>query len=235
MPKKPTKQLVDEQKSSSSGSDEMEELPSKVETLVGGVDSVDKLVDLVLLKLEKKLQREHVAPHIAKKGDKEEQEFGSDFEEHSTVEVESVTLNKRSANEAAVLEKIISLSIVEGERSAKKQLIDIQLVARRRLLILELAQKWGWGIAASYAELFPQDYRVDSESLLKAASYTDMMAKAAVKRKKVDSFYKRMDPEKYGSSVKKVEKPKFGACFRCGSVDHWAKDCDKPKTFKKSE
>lgn len=137
-----------------------------------------------------------------------------------TLELEEEISNKRSANEAVVLKKILALAENE-DMDVKRKLVEIQLEVKRRLFLLELVEKVGWGVALAYQELNPRDYVLDPKKLHGAAEYYDVISN--VKRK---NFKKGPPSRTAPQSPQRRESPKkFGSCFRCGGEGHWAKDC----------
>ncbi len=97
--------------------------------------------------------------------------------------------NARSKNEAEILMKILTLADAEnGDK--KKALIDINIIARKRLIMLEVADTIGWDAATAYATMFPGDLVKDPKHLIEAVGYADIMARK--KKKENMGFQRRM-------------------------------------------
>jgi hypothetical protein len=162
-----------------------------------------------------------------------------DGAEPVVIELDAEVKDKRSANEIAVLEKIVGLATLEDStdaRELKKKLMDVQLEARKRIFLLELVDRVGWGVALAYQELYPKDLAMAPSRLKEAADYYEVMASFKAKKaaKKIAIPRRPGTAEKPQVAAEK-RKPdfKFGACFKCGGNGHWAKEC--PGAQKKSQ
>jgi hypothetical protein len=157
-----------------------------------------------------------------------------------SIEMEEDIKNKRSANEVAILQKIIKLATIDNGDDLKKRLVEIQTVARKRIFLLELVEKYNWSVALTYVEMFPNDVALVPSRIPGVFNYVDTMSKM---RKKGPKDVRRPKNE-IDKSIKKTKQPfssfegsfqqrgkTMGACFRCGGEGHWAKDCSTPSTY----
>lgn len=165
-------------------------------------------------------------------------------DEPAFVELDDEVKDKRSANEIAVLERLLKLATLEDSEDArglKRRLVEIQMEARRRIFLLELVDKVGWGVGLAYQELYPKDIALVPSRLKEAADYHEVvkMAKARTAAKKKWTGKPTVAiPRSYGTASRPVAAEKksdfrVGACFRCGGTGHWAKEC--PSGQKKSQ
>ena len=163
---------------------------------------------------------------------------GSEDGEKVAVELDDDVKDKRSANEIAVLTRILDLATLDSGVDAKKRMIEIQLEARKRIFLLELVEKVGWGVALAYQELNPKETTLVPTKLKEAADYHEVMSsfKARTAAKKYgagtrrpiyekQAYERKSSQETSAPEKKKREDYKFGACFKCGGSGHWAKEC----------
>lgn len=211
------------QQSAASAAEESEE--DKMSMPVLGEVS-EEIVDRLAARLEEKLLKKMEASLASLNKPLKEEEFSSDEEmdftpsQKNASKVEVDLKNKRSRNELEVLSQVLALA-KEGGRS--NVLAEIQLVVERRIFLLELADKWGWGLASAYAELYPSDVSGSPSKLAKAAEFHQFWLAHYKKAKRYEKE-KGSAGKKVGSTKKKSDKGP-GNCFRCGGGDHWAKDC----------
>jgi hypothetical protein len=128
--------------------------------------------------------------------------------------------NKRSANELAVLQKLLAHTVVDQDTDLKKRLVEISAIVKARMFLLELSEKVGWGVALAYVELFSGDLSLNPKNLHQAVEYSDTLARI---RERKPTTKKKSGM--VGRVVAKDGSPVYGACFACGDPSHWAKDC----------
>ena len=154
--------------------------------------------------------------------------------------------SKRTANEIAVLVSIVKLTNLEDVGDVKRRMMEIQLVANKRIFLLELVNKVGWGVALAYQQLYPRELTLVASKLKAAVEYSETLARIDAKKKRIvrseekSSFQGKSSyggKSSGGSSGQgaTTEKPseksgfvpygKFETCFRCGGKGHWARDC----------
>lgn len=129
--------------------------------------------------------------------------------------------NRRSANELAVLQRLLALTIGDPEVDLKKRMSDLASIIRARMFLLELSEKVGWGVALAYIELFPGDFSLIPKNLHQAMEYNETLMRIREKRPKKKTGSSGL----IGKAITKGGTPIYGACFACGAPDHWAKDC----------
>ena len=142
--------------------------------------------------------------------------------------------NKRTANEIAVLDKILKLATMEdGGDDLKLKMVKIQLEAQKRIFLLEMASKVGWGVALAYQQLFPKDLCLVPTKLKEAIDYSETIARVEMRKKRI---FKENLPAATTTTTtfsvgnnkgkgKFVPYGKYETCFRCGGKGHWVKDC----------
>jgi hypothetical protein len=121
-------------------------------------EPMDPLVELerrMDAKFEKFFSR--MGDAVAKKRDDSRYRLSMEEEEEDVVEVrrgrrepeeagivlDEEISSKRTANEIAVLVSIVKLTSLEDVRNVKKRMMEIQLVANKRIFLLELVNKVG--------------------------------------------------------------------------------------------
>ena len=57
---------------------------------------------------------------------------------------------------------------IDSGDDLKRKLINIQLEARKRIFLLEMANKVGWGVALAYQQLFPRELSLVPSKLKEA-------------------------------------------------------------------
>ena len=187
---------------------------------------IELSVDTVV---SKKLEIEKKASHLDKV-----EKLKVEPEEKNFIKLDEEIKNKRFKNEAAVLEKIVELATIEGGEDLKKKMIEIQLIAKKRIFLLEMVERIGWPVAIAYQELYPRDIMMEPAKLNSAIEYAEALERTSRKKKKVSGKGKpgyppkrEFTPPKDGGGERKKggSNGQYGACFKCGGDGHWAKDC----------
>lgn len=189
----------------------------------------EKMEEKIFVAVSKAM--ENLLPKITRsKEDKEEEEdevpvSANNNEEPVVIELDEEIKNKRSANEVTVLRRVLRI-LEADEVDSKKRIIDAQLELKRRIFLLELVEKVGWGIALAYLELYPKDIFLDPSRLKAAAEYKKVLEQKPRKAiPRTTSVPAKPSPKKDTRNVSQYG----NSCFRCGGEGHWAKDCPNTK------
>jgi hypothetical protein len=204
----------------------LEDVNGAVErALSGRLESVEDSFKREMKELRRLLEEKSVdqGSNERRRFEKEEEDEESGRRRDKPIVVEEAVSNKRSENEMKVLYEIIELATIDQGMDLKKRLVDIALVARKRIFLLEMAEKFSWSLALTYCDMFKDDTRVDASHLDTAVRVNEIMirtkSKGSIAKKKVEK------KEERSSTFKRERDVSKDSCFACGGTGHWASQC----------
>src|SRR5262249_51157120 len=131
----------------------------------------------------------------------------------------------------------------------------IKFIAKQRLFMLELADKFGWNIAIAYCELFSHTIKMVPSYLKQALEYSDMMQAIKLQQQKKKSnqyaaagnFMQQQQQQRRSNPKTQLQQQqqtptkttppwvattssqRYANCYRCGGTGHWTASCSTKK------